>query len=83
MFALYVSHWVHVRDCLLNYLRHFPELIFEGHDSLETEIRRLNSVAFEDVDVVATTERARHICTVDRRDDVANYLAQVPLSTIH
>lgn len=61
VFALNVLNWVRSKTRLLNFLGRFPELIFEGHDSLETEISRLRSVGFEHIDVAATTERGRHL----------------------
>lgn len=61
VFALNVLNWVRSKKRLLNFLGRFPELIFEGHDSLDTEISRLRSVGFEHIDVATTTERGRHV----------------------
>ena len=46
---------------VLRFLGTHSELIYEGHDPLEVETKRLNEVGFDDVQVIMETERDRHV----------------------
>jgi SAM-dependent methyltransferase len=61
--AMSLHHWLprHGRMALLRFLGRHREVIFEGHDSLSTEIDRLRAAGFDVVDVLAVSERRRHI----------------------
>lgn len=59
VFALNVLNWVNDKDRLLRFLGRFDQVIFEGHDSIETETSRLRNVGFSDIAVVTVTERGR------------------------
>jgi 2-polyprenyl-3-methyl-5-hydroxy-6-metoxy-1,4-benzoquinol methylase len=59
VFALNVLEWVRDRERLMRFLGRFREVIFEGHDSVETEIRRFRDVGFDDIRLVTITERKR------------------------
>lgn len=61
VFALNVLNWVEDKKRLLNFLGQFQEIIFEGHDSLEVETKRLNGVGFKQINVVSTSERGREV----------------------
>ena len=58
VFALNVLNWVQQKERLLRFLSRAPEVIFEGHDAVETEIGRFESLGF-DVTFLGLTERAR------------------------
>ncbi len=59
--ALSVVHWLPDRDRVLRFLARHAELLYEGHDELPDEIALLNSLGFDQVDVVLRTERDRHV----------------------
>jgi len=61
VFALNVLNWVQDKQRLLNFLGHFKEVIFEGHDSIDVESLRLRSVGFQRIDIVGISERGREI----------------------
>jgi predicted Ser/Thr protein kinase len=61
VFALNVLNWVQEKQRLLNFLGHFQEVIFEGHDSTDVESERLRSVGFEHIDIVGVSERGREV----------------------
>jgi 2-polyprenyl-3-methyl-5-hydroxy-6-metoxy-1,4-benzoquinol methylase len=65
VFALNVLNWVKDKKRFLEFLSGFSELIFEGHDSLDVEIGRLQSVGFSKIDIIGKSERDRHVlhCT--------------------
>lgn len=47
VFCMSLYHWVKNKKRLLNFLSHFPKVIYEGHDSLEIEVGRLKKAGFE------------------------------------
>ncbi len=59
--ALSLVHWLPDPDRALRFLGRHPEVIYEGHDSLEVETERLRSVGFADVRVVLESERGRFV----------------------
>jgi 2-polyprenyl-3-methyl-5-hydroxy-6-metoxy-1,4-benzoquinol methylase len=61
VFALNVLNWVNDKERFLKFLSGFSELIFEGHDSLDIEIGRLQSVGFSNIDIIGQSERDRHV----------------------
>jgi len=61
VFALSVLNWIKDKQRFLNFLGCFQEIIFEGHDSIEVERRRLRAVGFKQIDVVGISERKRRI----------------------
>jgi len=61
VFALSVLNWVQDKNRLLSFLGRFPEVIFEGHDSIEIETERFRRVGFQHVDLIALSERGRPI----------------------
>ena len=61
VFALNVLNWVQDKQRLLNFLGHFQEVIFEGHDSIDVESLRLRSVGFQHIDIVGISERGREV----------------------
>lgn len=67
--ALSVVHWVADPERVLRFLGRHREVLYEGHDSLEIETARLNSLGFDSVEVVMTTERSRNLLIARRTDD--------------
>lgn len=61
VFALSVLNWVERKERFLAFLVTFPIVIFEGHDHVDVESTRLRTVGFQQIDIVATTERGRQI----------------------
>ncbi|MBI3358975.1 MAG: hypothetical protein HY037_05300 [Nitrospirae bacterium] len=61
VFALNVLNWVKDKQRLLNFLGRFDEVIFEGHDAVETETERLSNIGFKQIRLIATSERKRPI----------------------
>lgn len=61
VFALNVLNWVKGKDRLMNFLGRFDEVIFEGHDSVETESARFRKVGFTNIRLITTTERKRPV----------------------
>ena len=61
VFALNVLNWVNDKDRFLKFLGSFDALIFEGHDSLEVESKRLKAVGYNKISVVTRTERNREV----------------------
>ncbi|GAA3670700.1 hypothetical protein GCM10022237_33080 [Nocardioides ginsengisoli] len=64
--ALSIVHWLPDRDRVLRFLAQHAELLYEGHDELDDEIALLNSLGFDQVDVVLRTERDRHVLLARR-----------------
>jgi glycosyltransferase involved in cell wall biosynthesis len=56
-----VLHWLPSRDRVSEFLAQQPELLYEGHDTLEEEKRFLADLGFSRVDVLTETERGRHL----------------------
>lgn len=61
VFALSVLNWVKDKESFLSFLSEFPEVIFEGHDSIEVESDRFMTAGFTKIDFVGTSERNRPI----------------------
>jgi len=61
VFALNVLNWVEDKDRLMRFLGRFQEVIFEGHDDVETESKRFKEVGFNTIDLISMTERDRPI----------------------
>jgi tRNA A-37 threonylcarbamoyl transferase component Bud32 len=61
--AMSLHHWLPGpgQAALLRFLARHREVVFEGHDPLSTEIDRLRRVGFDVVNVLAVTERRRHV----------------------
>jgi hypothetical protein len=59
VFALNVLQWVRDKGRLMAFLGRFHEIIFEGHDSVEMEMRRFRDIGFSDIRLVTITERKR------------------------
>ncbi|MGH6896756.1 MAG: hypothetical protein ACREJ5_09450 [Geminicoccaceae bacterium] len=59
--ALSVLHWIPDKARFLAFLGRFDEVVFEGHDSSQTERERLRQAGFAEVDLVDTSERGRPI----------------------
>jgi SAM-dependent methyltransferase/predicted Ser/Thr protein kinase len=59
--ALSVANWVKNRSRFMAFLGRHRELIFEGHDDPETELRQLHSAGFDHVELLAMTERGRQL----------------------
>jgi len=57
--SLSVLEWLKEKDRFLTFLGHFPELLYEGHDSIAIEISRLNSVGFYNISIITVSERGR------------------------
>jgi predicted Ser/Thr protein kinase/SAM-dependent methyltransferase len=61
LFCLNVLNWVQDKRRLLRFLDSAPELFYEGHDSRQVEMERLQLMRFDSVRVIAVTERKREI----------------------
>lgn len=59
--ALSVVNWITDKERFFRFLGRFPEVLFEGHDSVSTEMKRLESVGFTVIDLIATSERDRPV----------------------
>ena len=46
---------------LLDFLGCFQEVIFESHDNLDTESKRLHAVGFQNIKIVGISERGREV----------------------
>ncbi|MDP2689602.1 MAG: methyltransferase domain-containing protein [Deltaproteobacteria bacterium] len=61
VFALNVLNWVKDKDRLMSFLGRFNEVVFEGHDSVETETGRFRDAGFADIRLITTSERKRPV----------------------
>jgi len=61
VFTLNVLNWVQDKKRLLNFLGRFREVIFEGHDNLDIESKRLSDVGFKRINIVGISERGREV----------------------
>lgn len=59
--AFSVLEWVKEKKRFLSFIGRFPEVLYEGHDSMATELARLNSAGFFDISVIAVSERGRAV----------------------
>ena len=64
--ALSVSHWLSDKYRFFSFLGRFPQLLYEGHDSVAVEVRRLQSFGFTDIRVVTVSERGRCVLLASR-----------------
>jgi predicted Ser/Thr protein kinase/2-polyprenyl-3-methyl-5-hydroxy-6-metoxy-1,4-benzoquinol methylase len=65
--CLNVWNWVPDRSLLARLLVSAPEVIFEGHQATKVEERRLRSLGFEQVRLIAATERGRPLLHATKR----------------
>lgn len=61
VFALNVLNWVRQKQRLLEFLGQFNEVIFEGHDKLSNEVNRFTRLGFENIKMVAVSDRNRPV----------------------
>lgn len=61
VFALNVLHWLEDPLRFLAFLSGVSEVVYEGHDPIETEIARLRSVGFDRIRLLAISERGRAV----------------------
>jgi predicted Ser/Thr protein kinase len=61
VFALNVLNWIQEKQRLLNFLGHFQEVIYEGHDGIDVESSRLRSVGFQHIEIAGLSERGREV----------------------
>lgn len=59
--ALSVLNWIKKKDKFLKFLAQHNELLYEGHDSFDTEFERLRSVGFKKIEVITKSERGRYV----------------------
>ena len=59
--AMSIVHWLPEPERLLRFLGRHSEVIYEGHDSVGVETERLRSVGFEEISVIAETDRDRFL----------------------
>jgi SAM-dependent methyltransferase len=59
--CLNVWNWIPDRSLLVRLLSSVPEIIYEGHESIEVEIDRLKQMGFARVEHVSTSERGRPV----------------------
>lgn len=60
-FCLNVIHWVNDKYRLFNFLSEFSEIIYEGHQNIENEIKMFKDLGFQKVDLIGLSERNRAI----------------------
>jgi len=66
VFALNVLNWVKNKKRFLNFLGRYNTLIFEGHDSFETERKRLEGVGFKSFKLIEISERNRPLMVCEK-----------------
>jgi hypothetical protein len=59
--ALCTLKWLKEKDRFLGFLGRFPELLYEGHDSIAVEVSRLNGAGFCNISIVMVSERGRAV----------------------
>lgn len=59
--AMSVLNWLKNRERFLAFLGKHNELLYEGHDPLDVEFSRLQSVGFDRIEIVMITERNRTV----------------------
>jgi predicted Ser/Thr protein kinase len=57
--ALSIVEWVSDRDRFLQFLGRHSEVLYEGHDSVQTEVDRITAIGFTDIRVVMFSEVGR------------------------
>lgn len=73
--AMSVVHWLPNPDRVFSFLARHPMVIYEGHDDLATESRRLHEAGFSQVDVLLESERGRHVL-LGRKRKPASFAAK-------
>lgn len=61
VFSLNVLNWVEDKERFLKFLGNFNTLIFEGHEELEIESKRLRNIGFKTISVINRSERNREL----------------------
>ncbi len=61
VFALNVLNWVDDKERFLRFLGRFNKLVFEGHDGVEIESRRLRNIGFSKISIITMSERNREL----------------------
>ena len=61
VFALNILNWINNKKRFLSFLCLFNELIFEGHDGIEIETKRLRDIGFRKIELIAYSDRDRPI----------------------
>lgn len=61
VFCFSLLHWIHDKDRFMNYLAQFNEVIFEGHESAEFEIKRFQSYGFTNYTILGQADRGRTV----------------------
>jgi hypothetical protein len=59
--AMSIAEWVDDRKSLFAFFSTVPELVYEGHDSVDVEEDRLRGAGFGHVEVLGVTERGRTV----------------------
>lgn len=59
--AMSIVHWLPEPERLLRFLGRHAEVIYEGHDPVDVETARLRSVGFDEISVIAETDRDRFL----------------------
>jgi hypothetical protein len=75
--AMSLLHWLPNKERLLKFLGAHREIIYEGHNPLDVEKARLGSVGFDDVSVIAQTERGRFILHAHRRPEIHESVTRI------
>ena len=65
--ALSVINWVRDKERFRRFLARHNEVIFEGHKSAAVDRAMLHEIGFDDVELVATSERNRPVYHARRR----------------
>jgi serine/threonine protein kinase len=66
VFALNVLNWVKGKKRFLEFLGRFNTLIYEGHDSFETERKRLEGVGYKTFKLIGVSERNRPLIVCEK-----------------
>lgn len=56
-----VYNWVNKKEKLLNYLSHFNEVLYEGHQKDEIELARFKEIGFHNAVFLGKTDRKRSL----------------------
>jgi hypothetical protein len=70
--ALSVLNWVTDKERFVNFLGRFNTVILEGHDSELVEAERLEKVGFNDIQLIATSERQRPVLIARKATAIAS-----------
>ena len=61
VFALSVLDWVKDKERFIKFLGRFDDVIFEGHDTYDIEVKRFCSVGFNNIELIGNSDRNRKI----------------------